>query len=351
MPDKMLHTTIDLQASHSAPADWDEYVSRHAESTAYHRAATVLIGSKAFGLRTWFVVARRASVVVGVLPLVEQSSLLFGRFLVSVPFFTYGGILADSAEVADDLAGYAAKLGQQLKVDHVELRHRAEGEHEKFKVRLDKVSLMLGLPGSEEALGKQLGSKLRSQIRRAERENPEVLWGGAELIPDFYRVFASGMHQLGTPVYPQRFFDEACRAMEGLIGVLVIKVRGEVQAGAIVVRHGTSIEVPWAAATPEAKRNAINMRMYWEMLCYSIARQARTFDFGRSTVDSGTYRFKQQWGAQPAQLFWHYWLPAGRPIPQLNASNPKYAMASTLWRKMPLWCANLLGPQIVRHLP
>ncbi len=351
MPDNMLHSGFEVQSTATAPPGWDDYVRQHPEATAYHLAAAVLIGHAVFGLRTWFVVAIRGGRVAGVLPLIEQSSFLFGRFVASVPFFTYGGILADSAEVALQLAAHAARIGAELKVDHVELRHREPLAGVQLAERLDKVSLVLSLPGSVEALGKQLGSKLRSQIKRAEREQPEVVWGGAELLPDFYRVFAAGMHQLGTPVYPRRFFEEVCRAMAGLLGVLVIKVRGEVQAAAIVVQHGRSIEVPWAAATPEAKRNAINMRMYWELLGYAVARQAAEFDFGRSTVDSGTYRFKQQWGAQPRQLYWHYWLPPGRPIPQLNAANPKYALASSLWRRMPLWCANVLGPQIVRNLP
>jgi serine/alanine adding enzyme len=139
--------------------------------------------------------------------------------------------------------------------------------------------------------------------------------------------------------------------LSGLGAVLVIRVRGEAQAAAITVRHRRRIEVPWAATTPAAKPTALNMRMYWELLRSAIESGAESFDFGRSSVGSGTYRFKAQWGAVPRQLHWYYWLPAGATLPMLNHANPKYAMAAALWRRMPLWCANLLGPQIVRHLP
>jgi serine/alanine adding enzyme len=217
--------------------------------------------------------------------------------------------------------------------------------------RLDKVSMMLELPATEAELSKQLGSKLRSQIKRAEKENPEVLWGGAELLPQFFRVFSQAMHELGTPVYSPQFFDIACAAFGDLARVLVIKAAGQPQTAAIIVRHGTRIEVPWAAATPEAKRGALNMRMYWEMLKHCVSVGARVFDFGRSSVDSGTYRFKAQWGAKPVQLHWHYWLPAGAEIPKLNQGNPKFALAARAWRRLPLWAANTIGPQIVRNLP
>ena len=139
--------------------------------------------------------------------------------------------------------------------------------------------------------------------------------------------------------------------MADLMSVVVIRVKGRAEAAAIVVRHGAQVEVPWAVASLWAKRNSINMRMYWEMLQSAVSTGASVFDFGRCTRDSGTYRFKKQWGAVKQQLYWHYWLPNGASVPKLNHSNPKYSMAINAWRKMPLWCANLVGPRISGKLP
>jgi serine/alanine adding enzyme len=345
-------TSVLVADSSTAPQGWDAYVTGHPLASAYHRAAAVEIGHRAFGLRTTYFIARnRSGQTIGVLPTVEQSSAVFGRFLVSLPFVTYGGILADREAVATCLARRAAGHARQRRLDHVELRHTEALPCPGLSERLDKVSMMLPLPASEAALNKQLGSKLRSQIRRAEREQLDIQWGGQERIPDFYSVFARGMRDLGTPVYARRFFDVAYEALQSVASVLVVRARGEVQSAAIVVRHGRTLEVPWAAATPVAKHLAINMRMYWEMLRFGVASGAETFDFGRSSPDSGTYKFKAQWGAKPVQLRWHYWLPAGAPIPKLNQSNPKFARAAALWRRMPLWCANFLGPHIARSLP
>ena len=335
-----------------APAGWDDFVAAHPQATAYHRAAAVEIGRRAFGLEPYFLTADDAAGnLIGVLPLVEQSSLLFGRFLSSVPFFTYGGILARDAQVAGALAARAGELGRERRAKHVELRHEASLAELPFAERLDKISLLLTLPADEAALSKQLGSKLRSQIKRAEREQPTIHWGGGELLGDFYQVFARSMHELGTPVYPRRFFELTLEALGAALDVLVVRVRGRAEAAAMIVRHGDRVEVPWAACTPEGKRGALNMRMYWEMLRLCVARGARAFDFGRSTVDSGTYRFKLQWGAQPVQLHWYYWLPEGAQIPRLNHSNPKYELAAKVWRRLPLWGANLIGPWVARNLP
>jgi len=343
---------MQIELTTTVPNGWDAYVTGHPRGSAYHRAAAVEIGHRCFGLRTTFITARNElGQPIGALPLIEQSSALFGRFLSSVPFFTYGGILANDEAVAAGLAERAIAHARQRRADHVELRHITPVAGVELAERLDKVSMVLPMPKTVEALSKQLGSKLRSQIRRADREPIEILWGAQGRVGDFYSVFAPAMHELGTPVYPRRFFEIAFQAVAEVTTVLVIRMRGEVQAAAILVRHGHTLEVPWAAATRAAKTLSVNMRMYWEMLCFAIASGVDAFDFGRSTVGSGTYRFKAQWGAEAVQLHWQYWLPPGAPVPQLNQSNPKYVRAATLWRHMPLWCANILGPYIVRNLP
>lgn len=341
-----------IEVATEAPGDWDEYVGGHAFGSAYHTASAVRLSNTVFGLRTYFVSARGANrELAGVVPLIEQSSIVFGRNLTSLPFVTYGGILSNSTEVTKMLVRAVDDLVRSRRAQHAELRHLAPVPGATLPQRVDKVSMFRELPQDEETLAKELGSKLRSQIRRAEREDPVVEWGGFELVPEFYAVFAPSMHALGTPVLPRRFFEMMLQSMAGEAAIVVVRVRDKVEASAMTVRHGNRIEVPWASATVWGKRNAINMRMYWELLRFAIAKGAMTFDFGRSSVGSGTYRFKEQWGAKPTQLHWNYLLGRRVELPMLNHQNPKYALAVRLWQKMPLWLANRLGPHVVRNLP
>lgn len=92
------------------------------------------------------------------------------------------------------------------------------------------------------------------------------------------------------------------------------------------------------------------MLLYWGMLRFAIAEHYRVFDFGRSTVDSGPHRFKKQWGAESATLPWHYWLRDNGDLPQLNPANPKYQLATSIWRRIPVGLANVLGPRLIRYL-
>jgi hypothetical protein len=95
----------------------------------------------------------------------------------------------------------------------------------------------------------------------------------------------------------------------------------------------------------------VNTRLYWELLRYAVSAGYRTFDFGRSSVDAGTFQFKRQWGAEPVQLYWQYWLAPGRGMPGLTPTSPKFRLAVRAWQHLPLAIANRLGPRLVKGLP
>ena len=93
------------------------------------------------------------------------------------------------------------------------------------------------------------------------------------------------------------------------------------------------------------------MLLYWNILKFACEHGYKQFDFGRSTPNEGTHRFKKQWGSQPVQSYWQYWLASGNEMPELNPHNPKYELAIKTWRRLPLALTKFLGPHIVKYLP
>lgn len=338
---------------HPVPSDdWDEFVDRFPRRTVYLRSGWTLLASEVFRHRTYFIEARdHAKVLVGVLPIVQQRGLL-GNFSTSVAFFNYGGALAISNDVALQLMSRAQRLAQDLGCSYLELRD-VELKDPAWHIRHDKVTMLLELPPTEDALSKKLGSKLRSQIKRAERESVTVRHGGADLVPAFYSVFAQNMRDLGTPVYPRRFFEAAARKFPNNVVIVVIECGGVASAAGFLVLDRGRAEIPWAACLAEAKPLGMNMKLYWEVLRLSVERGCTSFDFGRSTVDSGTYKFKKQWGAQPVPLHWHRWERSPQRGAPSEDGSQGYAMriATAVWRRLPLPVANALGPLLAPSLP
>jgi hypothetical protein len=120
---------------------------------------------------------------------------------------------------------------------------------------------------------------------------------------------------------------------------------------AALLLHGWGVtEVPSASSLRNYNPTCVNMLMYWHLLERTIERGQDVFDFGRSTEESPTFRFKTQWGAAPCPAEWQYHVRRGE-IGDLRTDNPKYQRLIGIWRRLPLWVTRTAGPRIVRGIP
>jgi FemAB-related protein (PEP-CTERM system-associated) len=328
---------------------WDAYVDRHEAATLYHQHAFRTVFERAFGHRCHYLAATRGGRVAGVLPLVEFDSRLFGRFAVSLPFVNYGGVLADDEATAASLVDRAVGLASTSRWRHVELRHRRR-ICPAWPARSHKVLMERPLESTPEALWSAVDRKVRNLVRKAEKSGCVASSGGPELLPEFYRVFARNMRDLGTPVYTPRFFSEVLAATEGRSRVFVVRRDGSAVAASIVLHWRDRAEVPWASSLRTHASSSPNMLLYWAMLKWAVGERLRVFDFGRSTPGEGTYHFKTQWGALARPSIWEYAGLSGE-VPNQGPSNPKFRAAIAIWKRLPLAVANALGPAIVRNIP
>ncbi|MHB8346827.1 MAG: FemAB family XrtA/PEP-CTERM system-associated protein [Acidiferrobacterales bacterium] len=329
--------------------EWDAFVDHHPQSSLYHRSVWHRVIHEVFGHEVIRFAALDSMGVAGVLPLVRLRSRLFGDYMVSMPYFNYGGALARSEDIARQLMSAAAAEAGRVGCGHVEFRDTVA--HEGWVARTDKVAMHLALPGSVDQLWAALGAKLRAQIRRPQKDGAEVLRGGAELLSQFYAVFSRNMRDLGTPVYPRSFFEAILSAIPDSASIVLVRHRGRPVAAGFLLGFRDRLEIPWASSLREYNPLGVNMLLYAEVLRTAIETGYRIFDFGRSSIDSGTYRFKKQWGASAQQLYWHYWMADSREMPRLTPDNPKYRLAIALWQRLPVCIANGLGPMIVKYLP
>ncbi|MCA9048026.1 MAG: FemAB family PEP-CTERM system-associated protein [Planctomycetaceae bacterium] len=289
--------------------------------------------------------------VVGQLPLALVSGPIFGRFLVGLPYVNSGGVQADSADVAARLIEMAVDLSEQHDCRYLELRHERRIEHPAFNGELtSKVHMRLPLPADEETLWKGLKAGVRNQIRKGQRYDFRVQWGGEEVLSAFYDVFARRMRDLGTPVYSRRLFAAILSELRGEAEICVVWEGSRAIAAALLL-HGCSVtEVPSAAARVEYNSTNVNMLMYWHLLVRSVERGRQVFDFGRCTLDGPTHRFKKQWGAQAESAVWQYSIRRGS-ISDMRPESGHRQVLVRAWQHLPVWLTRMIGPEIVRGIP
>lgn len=342
--------TCRLLAEADFPA-WDRFVERHPRASVYHLSLWRHILDTAFGKRWYLIAALQDGTIRAGLPLVHMQSRLFGNFLVSIPYVNYGGLLAEDAALAEPVLREAVALGQQLDARHLELRH-LENYYPQLPVRQEKVSMWLPLPDTTQALLQGFKAKLRSQVRKGEKNNLGVRIGSTELLDDFYTVFAHNMRDLGTPVYGRALFRLILEAFPDTARLVVVTGAGQCPlAAGFLLGYRDRLEIPWASSLRAYNHLQSNMWLYWNCLRYACEQGYRIFDFGRSTVGETTFKFKEQWGAQPVHHYWHYHLTEQNAMPVLNPQNPKFRLAINIWRRLPLSMTRLLGPAISKHLP
>jgi FemAB-related protein (PEP-CTERM system-associated) len=340
--DPLVSTTIDQQ-------EWDAFVDSSPEASGYHLWGWRAIFNGVFGHECHYLACRENGRVTGILPLVFLKSYLFGRFGVSLPFVNYGGLVANSQTAIDALIASATSAAASRKLAHLELRHRLR-QCPGLEAKQHKVAMLLPLT-SESELWAQFDKKARNQVRKAEKNELQVGIGGAELLPDFYRVFARNMRDLGTPVYSPDFFAAVLRQFPDSTRVFVVRKEDLAIGAAITYAFRDVIEVPWASSLREYLSLCPNNLLYWSIIRYGLSNGFRTLDFGRSTPNEGTFHFKRQWGATPSPLFWEYQLLSRKTLPDQSPKNPKLRGAIEAWKRLPLPLANRLGPAIVRGIP
>jgi FemAB-related protein (PEP-CTERM system-associated) len=219
----------------------------------------------------------------------------------------------------------------------------------------DKVRMLLSLPASADELMAQFKSKLRSQIRKAEKNGlsykiiatPQT---DTQALNDFYAVIAENMRLLGSPVHSKKWYREVLACYGEHVYLALVEFEGIVVGAALVITTNNKAVIPWASTRADYNRLAPNMLLYWAVLSEAANRGMQEFDFGRSTVGEGTYNFKKQWGCLPQALNWQVYKNGTIQMAEHIKKSSDREIVEKVWRKLPLALTNNLGPKVRKYI-
>jgi FemAB-related protein (PEP-CTERM system-associated) len=216
---------------------------------------------------------------------------------------------------------------------------------------LDKVSFVLELNEDPEVVWKAFGWEVRGRIRKSQKSKLTTEIGGLENLDDFYEVFSRNMRDLGTPVWGKDLFRNVLTEFPRDAEIILVRMGDEVIGGGLILSFKDTQYVPSASSCKWSLKYCPNNALYWSVIRRACENGCAYFDFGRSSRDSGTFRFKKKWGATVKQLVWQYHLNKEKEVPRISPDNPRYRAAIALWKRMPLRLANFLGPKLIRNFP
>lgn len=327
---------------------WDRFVLAAPGGTFFHRAGWRRLFREVFRLDPQFLLAEQDGAVAGVLPLVHQKSRLFGNALIAAPFCVEGGPLAldEAARAALDQA--AIELMERTGAAYLEYRSR-RASRPGWAVKRDLYATFSRPISAVDAENLQaIPRKQRAVVRKTLEGRLESAVD--EPVDRLFTVYAESVRNLGTPVFPKRYFAALKQVFGADCDIVVITEQGEPVSAVLNFYFKDTVLPYYGGGTAAARRSGANDFLYWEVIRRAAARGYRRFDFGRSKAGTGAFAFKRNWGFEPDWLEYEYRLRPGDTLPEKNPTNPRYALLIEAWKRLPLPVANLIGPHLIRHL-
>lgn len=326
---------------------WDAFVLTCPEATFFHKAGWRRVLQRGLGHKPHYLLAEQDGAITGVYPLAEVKSLLFGHSLVSTPFCVYGGIAAITPEAHTALDAAGVALAEQLGVDYLEVRS-LKRQHPDWPCKDLYVTFRRAISGDEEEDMKAIPRKQRAVVRKGIELGlcAEIDSG----LDRFLYAYESSVRNLGTPIFPRRYFQALQAEFGADCEPLIISHQGETVAGVMSFYFRDEVLPYYGGGTAAARELKGNDYLYWALMSHAGKKGVRLFDYGRSKKDTGAYSFKKNWGFEPQPLYYEYHLVRASAMPDLNPLNPKYRLFIEAWKRLPLWVARLVGPHLSRYL-
>ena len=336
---------------------WNNYITNHIDSTPYHNYAWKQSIENAYGFECPYLLAQDdAGSIIGVLPLVKIAAPIMTGKLCSLPYCDLGGCLASDRQTEERLIDSAIELFREHRLSVFEYRTARHIQvQDDAQLLNQKVRMLLELPDSSEELISSFKAKLRSQIRKAEKNGLTYQLGNSpELVTQFYDVIANNMKLLGSPVHSKKWYQKICQYYGDNVVISIVMFKGKVAGAGLILINGDKVSIPWASTIRKFNPLAPNMLLYWSLLTKATDMECRQFDFGRSSYGEGTYRFKQQWGAKPVLLEWKYLSMGSKQVFHIQQATISKSisrlLAESVWRKLPLYFTIALGSNIRKYI-
>ncbi|MGR8930580.1 MAG: FemAB family XrtA/PEP-CTERM system-associated protein [Gammaproteobacteria bacterium] len=326
---------------------WDNYVMASDEASFFHLSAWQQVIEQAFPHKTYFYYVEQEGEISGILPLVHIKSLLFGNALISNAFCVYGGIVASNEQAFKTLEGQAQQLARELGVDCLEMRNRKQ-QHPNWARKELYVTFRKELSEDHEKNMAAIPRKQRAMVRAGMKAGLTSVID--ESVERFYAAYSESVRNLGTPVFPKRYFQILKQVFADRCEILAIEREGQLIASVMSFYFKDEVLPYYGGGTALARDVKGNDFMYWEVMRRAVDKGCKVFDYGRSKIGTGSYSFKKHWGFEPEPLFYEVDLVKAQQIPEINPLNPKYQLFISAWKRLPLPVSQLIGPWLAKDL-
>jgi len=337
----------DVKITVSNGIGWDGYVLGHPDSFFYHLYGWGDALEDIFGFKKFYLAADRGGRICGVLPLVLAETVL-GKKLVSIPIGVYAGALSDDAFINGILIDKAVELTKELGCGYLELRGMKKTGRDLPSKDL-YVTFIKPLPDKAGECLERMPRKARAEARHA-IEKGLSCETGLQYLDKCYRVYAANQRCLGSPVVSKKWLEKLVDVFKDRSDILAVNHGGRCIAAVLAFFYKDTVLPFYGGALPGYENYSPSNFMYLKLQEYGVTKGYKSFNFGRSRKEAGSYHFKINQGFEPTQLYYQYYLNKAKTIPDVSPSNAAFDIAKSIWRHLPLSFTKWIGPKLFKYV-
>lgn len=332
--------------------EWDQLAL--SRGTVFHTIAFSQILTASFGYQcAYHAVLKSDGRICALIPLIVGRNLGLKKAGVALPFVNYMDICAANDEALRFALASVPELLGKLGLDYIELRLKEQDMPDSgWSLQLENCTFVIPLSDDEEKVLALSAASNRNHVRKVYKNHWFTVSFDPCHLEAFYQVYVKRMKELGSPAPDIRFFKHFFEYLPDNSFLLTVLENGtgKIVGGMLLVTSPSNKTVyyPYGANLIEYNSKYLNNYMYWEAVKFAIKSKMEYLDLGRSQIGSGTYKYKEQWGAKALQLKYLVY-NEGRQ----GASPPdreRFSFFIELWKVTPSFVTNSLGKQIIKYL-
>ena len=198
----------------------------------------------AYDFPVYRIVSEINDLMDGWLVLVHVRHPIFGNYLATSPFGSYGGFAYSSVASRDALLEKARVLGNDLGVEYINVRFEAGEEipPEGWVQHPTYCTYLIDLASDPNQLLNRYSSDHRNHIRKSLKKGFSIKFGHLDLLDDAYEGVARSMHELGSPYHSKPYLRRMAESLgEHLEFVVVYGAGSEVAGAGVFISQGDHV--------------------------------------------------------------------------------------------------------------
>ena len=158
------------------------------------------------------------------------------------------------------------------------------------------------------------------------------------------------MKRLGTPVHSKKFYQNILQEYSKDTSLFGAKISGQTISAMLTINFKQKFDVITSDSLWSHRHMKPNALLYWQVVQFAVGHRCKTIDFGGSTWESGTFKFKKHLGACPAPFYYDYYLNTRKTMPHINQENKSYRFVCWFWQHLPITHDHSFRTSLIKYI-